>query len=181
MDPNVTTLGDIDCIDIILGGHLHVVYNPPVDLAHYDSDGTFLGHTIIVNSGAFAKFIGSLDMVVRMGDPNAIDPRLRRTFVKSYTYRATPVTEREWRQGDPEDPCDPLIRCDPQHPSNPRISCPWRGAGPPPKPRVVCIPEDPDMLRLLEPYQIRMKQLLNLDQVYAVVPCPTGSSTCHKV
>jgi len=38
-----------------------------------------------------------------------------------------------------------------------------------------------NMLRLLEPYEIRMKQLLNLNQVYAVVPCPTGSATCPKV
>ncbi|MBL9008928.1 MAG: bifunctional metallophosphatase/5'-nucleotidase [Myxococcales bacterium] len=181
MDTNLQMLGDVEGIDVILGGHLHVVYNPPVDLAHFDSDGNFIGHTIIVNSGAFAKFVGSLDMVVRMGDPDSLDPRLRRTFVKSYTYRAIPVTERPWREGDPEDPCDPLIRCDPPHPSNPPLACPWRGSGAPPKPRVVCIPPDPDMLRLLEPYEIRMKQLLNLNQVYAVVPCPTGSATCPKV
>lgn len=180
-DPNIAALGDIEGIDVVLGGHLHVVYDPPVDLAHYDDNNNFLGHTIIVNSGAFAKFIGSLDMVVHMGDSAASDPRLRRTFVKSYTYRVLPITDRPWQPGDPEDPCDPLIRCDPPHPSNPPVSCPWKGPGKPPLPRVVCIPSDGNMSRLLEPYEIKMKQTLNLRQVYAVVPCPTGASTCPKL
>jgi len=182
-DPNLQMLGDVDGIDVVLGGHLHVVYDPPVDLAHYDDSGNFLGHTVIVNSGAFAKFVGSLDMVVRVGDPAASDPRLRRTFIKSYTYRTIPVTERPWQPGDPEDPCDPLIRCDPPHPSNPPVTCPWKGekGQKPPLPRVVCIPPDGDMARLMEPYEIKMKQTLNLDQVYAVVPCPAGASTCPKL
>lgn len=180
-DTNLSMLGDVEGIDLVLGGHLHVVYNPPVDLAHYDDQGNFVGHTVIVNSGAFSKFFGSLDMVVRMGDPTAADPRLHRSFIKSYTYRAVPITERLWRDGDPVDPCNPLIRCTPQHPANPPIACPWAGPGAPPKPRVVCIPPDPDMSRLLEPYELRMKTALNLQQVYAVVPCPRGMATCPKI
>ena len=180
-DPNLQMLGDVDGIDVVLGGHLHVVYDPPVDLAHYDESGNFLGHTAIVNSGAFAKFIGSLDMVVRMGDPDAIDPRLRRTFIKSYTYHVTPITDRPWQEGDPEDPCDPLIRCDPPHPSNPVVTCPYKGTGKQPRPNVVCIPSDGDMARLMEPYEIKMKQTLNLGQVYAVIPCPAGAATCPKL
>ncbi len=180
-DPNLQALGDIAGIDVVLGGHLHVVYNPPVDLAHYDEQNNFLGHTVIVNSGAFAKFIGSLDMVVHMGDKAASDPRLHRTFIKSYTYRVIPITERMWQPGDPEDPCDPLIRCDPPHPSNPPVSCPWKGKDTPPLPRVVCIPADAEMARLMEPYEIQMHQKLNLGQVYGVVPCPAGASTCPKL
>jgi len=180
-DPNAQMLGDVSGIDIVLGGHLHVVYNPPVDLSHYDDQGVFQGHTIIVNSGAFAKFVGSLDLVVHMADPQAADPTLRRSFIKSYTYQVTPVTDRPWQQGDPTDPCDPSIRCDPPHPSNPAVSCPYAGPMPPPLPRVVCVPPDGEMARLMEPYEVKMKQQLNLGQVYAVVPCPAGSTTCPKV
>src|SRR5262249_277967 len=57
----------------------------------------------------------------------------------------------------------------------------WKGADKPPKPRVVCIPEDAKMSQLLEPYEIKMKQMLNLGQVYAVVPCPAGNGTCPKL
>ncbi len=180
-DPNAQMLGDVSGIDLVLGGHLHVVYNPPVDLAHYDDQQNFLGRTVIINSGAFAKFVGTVDLVVHVADPQSADPTLRRSFIKSYTYHVTPITDRPWRDGDPTDPCDPSIRCDPPHPSNATVSCPYTGAQPPPRPRVVCIPPEPEMERLLEPYQIRMKQLLNLEQVYAVVPCPTGAATCPKV
>jgi 5'-nucleotidase/UDP-sugar diphosphatase len=181
-DPNAAALGDVQGIDVVLGGHLHVVYNPPVDIAHYDeTTGAFLGHTIIVNSGAFAKFVGGLDLVVHMADPQSPEPSLRHSFIKSYTYRVTPVTDREWKTGDPTDPCDPSIRCDPPHPSNPAVKCPYTGAMPAPKPKVVCVPPDANMARLLEPYEIKMKQMLNLSQVYAVVPCAAGSATCSKV
>lgn len=182
-DPNAQAIGDIDGIDVVLGGHLHTVYNPPVDLAHYDNQGNFLGHTIIVNSGAFAKFVGSLDMVVRVGDPAAATPALRRTFIKSYTFRVIPVTDRLLGPGDPNDPCDPRIRCDPPHPSNPQLECgtdlrKWQDDNA--KSWVACVPQDGDMSRLLEPYEIRMKQLLNLSQVYAVIPCERNG-TCAKL
>lgn len=179
-DPNSAAV-DLNGIDVVLGGHLHTVYYPPVDISHYDNSGNYQGHTIIINSGAFAKFVGSLDMVVHVGEPQATDPLLRRSFVKSYTFKVIPIGERPWRQGDPEDPCDPSIRCDPPHPSNPKITCPYRGTGPAEKPNVVCTPPDADMSRLLEPYEVKMKQLLNLGQVYAVVPCPSGLSQCPKV
>lgn len=183
-DPNASVVGDIDGIDVVLGGHLHTVYSPPVDLAHYDPQGNFLGHTIIVNSGAFAKFVGSLDMVVHMGDPGAQDARLRRTFIKSYTFRVLPVTDRLLGPGDPNDPCDPRIRCDPPHPSNPELACgtdlrKWQEETG--QSWVACIPPDGDMSRLLEPYEIKMKQMLNLGQVYAVIPCAAGAASCPKL
>ena len=83
-DPNSAAV-DLNGIDVVLGGHLHTVYNPPVDISHYDKSGNYQGHTIIVNSGAFAKFVGSLDMVVHVGDPASADPLNRRSYVKSYT------------------------------------------------------------------------------------------------
>lgn len=179
-DPNATAGFAVPGIDIILGGHLHVVYNPPVDVPHYDKEGHFLGRTVIVNSGAFAKFFGVLDTVVQVGDPAAADPLKRTTFLKSYTYKVVPIADRLWRTGDATDLCDPSVRCDPPHPNNPVVNC-SDPMHPKVQPSVVCAPPDPDMSRLLEPYSIKMKTLLNLSQVYAVVPCDFTRTTCPKV
>ncbi len=46
-------------VDLILGGHLHVVLNPPKVLKDLDKR-----EVLIVHSGAFAKFVGRLDLVV---------------------------------------------------------------------------------------------------------------------
>ncbi|MCA1664586.1 MAG: 5'-nucleotidase C-terminal domain-containing protein [Myxococcales bacterium] len=43
------------------------------------------------------------------------------------------------------------------------------------------IPSDPVMDNMLEPYQLKMNAFLNLNQVYAVVPCPTANAgSCPK-
>lgn len=178
IDPNMTVARP--GVDVILGGHLHTVYNPPVEVAHYDK-GVFLGRTVVINSGAFAKFVGVLDLVVHVGDPDAAGAADRQSFIKSYTFKVVPVTDRLWRAEDPKDLCDPRIRCTPPHPNNPPHDCANPARGPSPKPEVVCIPPDPEMERLLEPYDIIMKQRLNLGQVNAVVPCPQGGGACPKV
>ncbi len=73
-------------VDIILGGHLHIVTNPPKILPNDDQ-----GHnTVLVHSGAFAKFVGRLDVVVRVGTDNA-DPD-KRSRVTAFTYNNIPVT-----------------------------------------------------------------------------------------
>ncbi len=57
-----TSLPD-DGVDLILGGHLHIVLNPPKIL---QTDQ--YGHpTVLCHSGAFAKYVGRLDLVVHMG------------------------------------------------------------------------------------------------------------------
>ncbi|MCX7943966.1 MAG: bifunctional metallophosphatase/5'-nucleotidase [Deltaproteobacteria bacterium] len=61
-------------IDIILGGHLHIVTDPPKVLK--DIDGR---DVIICHSGAFAKFVGRLDVVIRDGE------------VKDYVHQIFPV------------------------------------------------------------------------------------------
>ncbi len=48
-------------LDIIMGGHLHVVLNPPQALA--DPSGR---KVLLVHSGAFAKYVGRLDVVVKV-------------------------------------------------------------------------------------------------------------------
>ena len=57
-DPNETILSGPDQgIDVNLGGHLHTVYNPPIERVHADEQGRYIGRTVIVNSGAFAKYV----------------------------------------------------------------------------------------------------------------------------
>jgi 2',3'-cyclic-nucleotide 2'-phosphodiesterase (5'-nucleotidase family) len=74
----------LDGVDLIMGGHLHIVTNPPKLLPH--GDGT---QTVLVHSGAFAKYVGRLDVVVRVGADNA-DPD-RRSRITAFTYDNIPV------------------------------------------------------------------------------------------
>ena len=87
-------------VDLILGGHLHIVTDPP-KLIPNDDKGH---HTVLVHSGAFAKFVGRLDVVVRVGDNNA-DPE-RRSRITSFTFENIPIDSKMC--GDvpciPEDP-----------------------------------------------------------------------------
>ena len=141
----------IDGVDVILGGHLHIVLNPPKDLPRYDDQGNPTGHTVLCHSGAFAKYFGRLDLVVHVADPAAAPPidadggvlpydpsqDPRKSYVKSYTYKLFPIDDT--------------------------------------------IQEDPDMANMLEPYQFKMNTALNLTQSYAVIPCPPTAATCPKV
>src|SRR5262249_25704449 len=59
-------------VDVTLGGPRHIVTAPPKIIPNDDQ-----GHnTILVHSGAFAKFVGRLDVVVHVGDSNG-DPDRR--------------------------------------------------------------------------------------------------------
>ncbi|NVB84345.1 MAG: bifunctional metallophosphatase/5'-nucleotidase [Kofleriaceae bacterium] len=87
-DQNVTVPG----VDLILGGHLHIVTNPPKLLPNNDGSQYCKTHdcqTLLVHSGAFAKYVGRLDLVVRVGDNNA-DPE-RRSRIVSFAYKNLPV------------------------------------------------------------------------------------------
>ena len=132
----------IEGVDVIFGGHLHIVLNPPKDLARLDAKGNPAGHTIICHSGAFAKYVGRLDLVVHVAEAaRPDDPKQtvddRRSYVKSYAYKLTPIDDS--------------------------------------------IPEDPDVARILEPYQLQMNTVLNLTQNYAVIPCDNAQTTCPKI
>ena len=61
-DPSPSVQG----IDVVFGGHLHIVLNPPQDIPHYNENGDYLGHTVVVHSGAFAKYVGRLDLVIHL-------------------------------------------------------------------------------------------------------------------
>jgi len=100
-DPNQVL--PLSGVDVILGGHLHIVTNPPKIVPNDDQ-----GHnTVLVHSGAFAKFVGRLDVVVHVGDNNA-DPE-RRSRVTSFTYTNLPIDSKTDIDGTPLIPNDPEI------------------------------------------------------------------------
>jgi 2',3'-cyclic-nucleotide 2'-phosphodiesterase (5'-nucleotidase family) len=82
-DPNQAL--PLQGVDLILGGHLHIVTNPP-KIVPNDSAGH---STVLVHSGAFAKFVGRLDLVVHVGSNNA-DPA-QRSRITSFSYVNIPV------------------------------------------------------------------------------------------
>ena len=83
----------LEGVDLILGGHLHIVTNPP-KIIPSDTEGH---NTVLVHSGAFAKFVGRLDLVVHVGEDNA-DPA-KRSRIVSFAYDNLPVDKRT-----PDDP-----------------------------------------------------------------------------
>ncbi len=85
-DPNAVL--PLSGVDLILGGHLHIVTNPPKIIPN-DSKGH---STVLVHSGAFAKFVGRLDLVVHVGDSNG-DPD-RRSRITSFSYVNIPVDSK---------------------------------------------------------------------------------------
>jgi 5'-nucleotidase / UDP-sugar diphosphatase len=82
-DPNAAL--PLNGVDLILGGHLHIVTNPPKIIPN-DSKGH---NTVLVHSGAFAKFVGRLDLVVHVGSDNS-DPD-KRSRITSFSYVNLPV------------------------------------------------------------------------------------------
>jgi 5'-nucleotidase len=89
-------------VDLILGGHLHIVTNPPKVLPNDDGSmycKTHACNTLVVHSGAFAKYVGRLDLVVHVGEDNA-DPE-KRSRIVSFAYKNIPV--------DKTIPDDPVI------------------------------------------------------------------------
>lgn len=84
----------LEGVDLILGGHLHIVTNPPKIIPSGDG----IHNTILVHSGAFAKFVGRLDLVVKVGEDNS-DP-MRRSRITSFAYDNIPVDSTV--EDDPE-------------------------------------------------------------------------------
>jgi 5'-nucleotidase / UDP-sugar diphosphatase len=78
----------LEGVDLILGGHLHIVLKPPKAIRNDD----FGNQTVLAHSGAFAKYVGRLDLVVRVGDDNS-DPR-RRSKITAYSFETIPVDSK---------------------------------------------------------------------------------------
>jgi 2',3'-cyclic-nucleotide 2'-phosphodiesterase (5'-nucleotidase family) len=93
-DPNAALA--IKGVDVVLGGHLHIVTNPPKLLPNGD-DSEICQHqdcsTLLVHSGAFAKYVGRIDLVLHMSDNGDNGDPEHRTRLKSFAYVNQPVYE----------------------------------------------------------------------------------------
>ena len=92
-DPNAAL--PLGGVDLILGGHLHIVTNPPKILPNDDGSvycKTNDCRTVLVHSGAFAKYVGRLDLVVHVGTNNG-DPETR-SRITSFAYVNQPVDSK---------------------------------------------------------------------------------------
>ncbi len=75
-------------VDLVLGGHLHIVLNPPKAIPNDE----FGNQTVLAHSGAFAKYVGRLDLVVKVGEDNG-DPE-RRSKISAYSFEIIPVDSK---------------------------------------------------------------------------------------
>lgn len=85
LDLDTAVAKNVRGIDAILGGHLHIVLWPPKTVT--DLDGR---QVIIAHSGAFEKYVGRLDLVLR----KPANPQQAAQFgfeVASYKYNIFPV------------------------------------------------------------------------------------------
>jgi len=128
-------------IDVIMGGHLHVVLDPPQVLQ--DPAGR---NVVIQHSGAFAKYLGRLDLILRDGE------------VKAHSYRPFPI--------------DSLWCIDPQLRD---LVPPYSGETYFQKlmsdhAAECSATEDADTHRLLDPYVLSMGEALNLPMIFAYAP-----------
>lgn len=87
-------------IDAIFGGHLHIVLNPPKVLTDPANRPV-----VLVHSGAFAKFLGRADFVVRMPKEGEAAPY--GAEIISQNYSLFPVTNRV-----PKKRADDVAACD---------------------------------------------------------------------
>lgn len=75
-------------IDLIMGGHLHIVLNPPSQVQDPD------GRTVLVtHSGAFLKYMGRLDVVLRKPSDPA-EAALNGFEVVSHRFKVFPIDSR---------------------------------------------------------------------------------------
>lgn len=79
-------------VDAIFGGHNHIVVRPPLQIESEVEPGRKI---MIIHSGAFMKYVGRMDAVVRQTNPN--DPN--DWEIVSHSFQLFPVDTRT-----PEDP-----------------------------------------------------------------------------
>jgi 2',3'-cyclic-nucleotide 2'-phosphodiesterase (5'-nucleotidase family) len=80
-------------LDLVFGGHHHIVFNPP--LAYPDPDGRIVP---IVHSGAFLQFLGRLDVITRPA--SLMEPPRSPWFgreILDHRYQVIPVDSRTER------------------------------------------------------------------------------------
>ncbi|WP_141323238.1 bifunctional UDP-sugar hydrolase/5'-nucleotidase [Myxococcus sp. AB025B] len=141
-------------VDVVMGGHLHVVLNPPQLLADPSGRKVVLSH-----SGAFAKYVGRLELVVKM--PTELGAGEGGEVV-SQDYRVFPL-DRLW--------CDEAMR---KYRYDPNIF--WEDGQFIQTPEVraameACeAQEDRQTTHLLQPYIIGMDMRLQLTNIFSYAP-----------
>jgi len=100
--------------DLVLGGHLHIAFDPPKVIQDLDGRPVVLCH-----SGAFLKYYGRLDVVVHVPGPGESAPH--GAEVITHRYKLTPVS-----RCDPAEPLFPDFgddgcRPDEELPEDPRL------------------------------------------------------------
>ncbi len=131
-------------LDFIMGGHLHVVLNPPQVLTDLDGRDVVLSHP-----GAFAKYVGRLDMVLHQ------DPEFPEYgwSIKTHSYKAIPLDSVWCREPRREYENTAEYRA---WVKLARDECAKR--------------EHVPTLRLLEPYILGLNQSLDLPRIFAWAP-----------
>jgi 5'-nucleotidase / UDP-sugar diphosphatase len=131
-------------LDFIMGGHLHVVLNPPQVLTDPDGRSVVLAH-----SGAFSKYLGRLDLILHQ-DPDF--PEYGWT-VKTHSYRAFPVDAAWCVENRPPYQNTDAYRAWVQ---SAVAECAHREHAP--------------TRRLLDPYLVGLNQSLDLPRIFAWAP-----------
>ncbi len=145
-DPNASLA--VKGVDLVLGGHLHIVTNPPKLLPNGEDPDSCqmngncpqycLTHdcsTLLVHSGAFAKYVGRIDLVIHMSDNGDNSDPEHRSRIASFAYVNQPVASFP--------------------PNSPNF-----------------IPDDPDVANLLWPYSVKLNQDIDLNGVFSYVNPP---------
>ncbi len=65
LDDDLEQAAEFAELDVIIGGHHHVAIDPPLVVTNDHAGGKRIP---VVHSGAFAKFVGRLDLVIRVGE-----------------------------------------------------------------------------------------------------------------
>ena len=137
-------------LDIIMGGHLHVVLNPPQLIV--DTEGR---EVVLSHSGAFAKYLGRLDAVLHK------DPKFPGYGyeVKAHTYKAFPLDAMWCADLERRPTFDPFNDSHEAYVAQIRqISSQCERL------------EHTETVKLLEPYIVSLNQSLDLPKIFAYAP-----------
>ena len=139
-------------IDVIIGGHLHIVLNPPQQLTDPAGRKVILSH-----NGAFAKYLGRLDVVLKMppvgGAPEGAE-------IISHDYKVFPV-DALW--------CSPSMHAY----YNSKFWSPGQFIGDPQVQAALKLcteSEDKETTQLLQPYIVDLDFKLSLTSLFAYAP-----------
>ncbi len=93
LDDDLENAAEFEEIDVFIGGHHHVAIDPPLVVTNEHAGGK---RVPVVHSGAFAKFIGRLDLVIRVGEELTVtedsgETRRVHNPVVSHSYTLFPI------------------------------------------------------------------------------------------